>query len=289
MCGIRCLHALQRHHPRRVRPLRKPCNRSPHCERQCAARICRRHQTLDARSRKEMSIGPSSSAPASIVQPTRARISSPRRYDQESRRPAQPARQPPPSSWRWRGVKGRVRFRLLTFQWRHAQLAQECSRPEPRCLGPPPPTPPQRTASSSASVKSRETMGCRRKCCAPSAATATTWLVSPCVKRNPPALRRGRCGGRGGARILTLAEARADWPQPKLAQAMRVAKRQVALITGLADITGAWPLSRVTGTLSRLAEETLTIGVRHLILAAHHRRHPASAGAGNRPRQRLGS
>ncbi len=52
---------------------------------------------------------------------------------------------------------------------------------------------------------------------------------------------------------------------------MRIAKRQVALITGLADITGIWPLSRVTGTLSRLAEATLTIGVRHLILAAHSR------------------
>src|ERR1700753_3709361 len=38
--------------------------------------------------------------------------------------------------------------------------------------------------------------------------------------------------------FLTLAEARADWPQAKLAQTMRVAKRQVALITGLADITG---------------------------------------------------
>jgi [glutamine synthetase] adenylyltransferase / [glutamine synthetase]-adenylyl-L-tyrosine phosphorylase len=92
--------------------------------------------------------------------------------------------------------------------------------------------------------------------------------------REPQTLRRFAEEGaeaEAARAFLTLAEARADWPQAKLAQAMRVAKRQVALITGLADITGVWPLSRVTGTLSKLAEETLTLGVRHLILAAHGR------------------
>jgi hypothetical protein len=50
MCGIRCLHALQRHHPRRVRPLAKALptdHRTANGNAQ--TRICRRHQTLDAR------------------------------------------------------------------------------------------------------------------------------------------------------------------------------------------------------------------------------------------------
>ncbi len=53
--------------------------------------------------------------------------------------------------------------------------------------------------------------------------------------------------------------------------AMREAKRQVALAVALGDIGGAWPLSRVTGALSRLAEETLQLGLRHLLLQAHAR------------------
>jgi glutamate-ammonia-ligase adenylyltransferase len=53
--------------------------------------------------------------------------------------------------------------------------------------------------------------------------------------------------------------------------AMRAAKRQVALAAALGDIGGVWPLSRVTGALSHLAEETLQLGLRHLLLAAHAR------------------
>ncbi|MCB8874415.1 bifunctional [glutamine synthetase] adenylyltransferase/[glutamine synthetase]-adenylyl-L-tyrosine phosphorylase [Acidisoma silvae] len=51
--------------------------------------------------------------------------------------------------------------------------------------------------------------------------------------------------------------------------AMRDAKRQVALAVALGDIGGALPLSRVTGALSRLAEETLQLAVRHLLRRNH--------------------
>ncbi|WP_284943720.1 bifunctional [glutamine synthetase] adenylyltransferase/[glutamine synthetase]-adenylyl-L-tyrosine phosphorylase [Acidisoma cladoniae] len=57
----------------------------------------------------------------------------------------------------------------------------------------------------------------------------------------------------------------------RVAAAMRQAKRTVALIAALGDIGGAWSLSRVTGALSRLAEETLQLGCRHLLARAHTR------------------
>ncbi|HEX3983740.1 MAG TPA: bifunctional [glutamine synthetase] adenylyltransferase/[glutamine synthetase]-adenylyl-L-tyrosine phosphorylase, partial [Acidisoma sp.] len=56
-----------------------------------------------------------------------------------------------------------------------------------------------------------------------------------------------------------------------LSAAMRDAKRQVALAVALGDIGGVLPLSRVTGALSRLAEETLQLGLRHLLLQNHAR------------------
>jgi glutamate-ammonia-ligase adenylyltransferase len=55
----------------------------------------------------------------------------------------------------------------------------------------------------------------------------------------------------------------------ELSAGMREAKRQVALAVALGDIGGRLPLSRVTGALSRLAEETLQLGVRHLLLQNH--------------------
>ncbi|HKU97176.1 MAG TPA: bifunctional [glutamine synthetase] adenylyltransferase/[glutamine synthetase]-adenylyl-L-tyrosine phosphorylase, partial [Vineibacter sp.] len=42
-----------------------------------------------------------------------------------------------------------------------------------------------------------------------------------------------------------------------LRTSLRQAKRRIALVTALADITGVWPLAEVTGTLSRFAERAL--------------------------------
>jgi glutamate-ammonia-ligase adenylyltransferase len=68
---------------------------------------------------------------------------------------------------------------------------------------------------------------------------------------------------------LMATDARASGPV--VGAAMRQAKRQVALAVALGDIGGVLPLSRVTGALSRLAEVTLQLGLRHLLLAAHAR------------------
>jgi glutamate-ammonia-ligase adenylyltransferase len=59
-------------------------------------------------------------------------------------------------------------------------------------------------------------------------------------------------------------------PRAQVAAAMRRAKRQVALVTALADIGGQWGLARVTGAISELAEAALRLAIAHLVLAAHH-------------------
>src|SRR6185312_14529623 len=57
-----------------------------------------------------------------------------------------------------------------------------------------------------------------------------------------------------------------------LMRELRVAKRRAALLIAVADIAGWWPLARVTGALSSVAEAALSRTVRHLLTAA------ASAG-----------
>ena len=54
-----------------------------------------------------------------------------------------------------------------------------------------------------------------------------------------------------------------------IAAALRRAKRQAALIIAVADLSGAWPLHRITGALTILAEATLRLALQHLLLAAH--------------------
>ncbi len=54
-----------------------------------------------------------------------------------------------------------------------------------------------------------------------------------------------------------------------VAAELRRAKRKIALLTGLADIGGLWPLEPVTAALSDLAERALRLSVGHLLRAAH--------------------
>jgi glutamate-ammonia-ligase adenylyltransferase len=56
--------------------------------------------------------------------------------------------------------------------------------------------------------------------------------------------------------------------EAELMRALRVAKRRVALATAFADVAGAWPLARVTETLSDLAEATLGAAARFLLRQA---------------------
>ncbi len=60
--------------------------------------------------------------------------------------------------------------------------------------------------------------------------------------------------------------------QAAIAAGLRAAKRRIALLCAIADIGGMWPLARVTGTLSWLAETALRKAIGHLLLAT------ASAG-----------
>lgn len=54
-----------------------------------------------------------------------------------------------------------------------------------------------------------------------------------------------------------------------VAQTLRIAKKRVALLCAVADLGGFWPLEDVTQTLSRLADVTLEVALRHLMWAAH--------------------
>jgi glutamate-ammonia-ligase adenylyltransferase len=66
-----------------------------------------------------------------------------------------------------------------------------------------------------------------------------------------------------------LAAAEPALERPRIASLLRQAKREVALATAIADIGGLWRLEQVTGALSDLAEATLSLATRHLLLAAH--------------------
>ncbi len=71
-----------------------------------------------------------------------------------------------------------------------------------------------------------------------------------------------------------------------VAAAMRRAKRQVALTTALADLSGAWSLAAVTSAISGLAEATLQLATAHLLRTAHDAGalrlpDPASPGTGS--------
>jgi glutamate-ammonia-ligase adenylyltransferase len=59
-----------------------------------------------------------------------------------------------------------------------------------------------------------------------------------------------------------------DTDRQALMQTLRVARRRVALAVALADLTGAWPLDRVTGALSGFATTALSLGLSHLLRQA---------------------
>jgi len=60
-------------------------------------------------------------------------------------------------------------------------------------------------------------------------------------------------------------------PTVEIARIVREAKRRAALVIALADIGNLWPLGRITGALSDLAEQCLELCVAHLLRAAHGR------------------
>jgi len=72
------------------------------------------------------------------------------------------------------------------------------------------------------------------------------------------------------ALLQYLRELPAALPHAKLSAALRQIKRRVALALAIADISGIWPLERITGALSTLAELSLRAAVRHLLLGLHN-------------------
>ena len=64
-----------------------------------------------------------------------------------------------------------------------------------------------------------------------------------------------------------------ELPRPNdinaLMKELRIAKRRAALLIGLADIAGVWPLEAVTEALAALADRSLVLATEHLLLKAH--------------------
>ena len=74
--------------------------------------------------------------------------------------------------------------------------------------------------------------------------------------------------------IMAGVEQRADpgESQTALMRRLRLAKRQAALVAGIAEIAGSWSLEQQMTALSRFAEAALGAAVRHLLHAAASRR-----------------
>ncbi len=62
--------------------------------------------------------------------------------------------------------------------------------------------------------------------------------------------------------------AMASAERAQVVRALRIARRRVALIVGLADIFGLWPLETITAALSGFAETALDAAIGHLLAAA---------------------
>ncbi|WP_160121715.1 bifunctional [glutamine synthetase] adenylyltransferase/[glutamine synthetase]-adenylyl-L-tyrosine phosphorylase [Rhodovarius lipocyclicus] len=71
--------------------------------------------------------------------------------------------------------------------------------------------------------------------------------------------------------LAPLKRVAAGTPRAALGALLRQVKRRAALVIAAADISGQWPLDRVTGALSTLAEECLQAACRHLLRTAVER------------------
>ncbi len=60
----------------------------------------------------------------------------------------------------------------------------------------------------------------------------------------------------------------AEMTETDLMAALRKAKRRIALLTAVADISGEWPLERVTRVLSEFADRAVSAACRHLLIHA---------------------
>ncbi len=78
---------------------------------------------------------------------------------------------------------------------------------------------------------------------------------------------------------LAAIDAAGEMQSATLSTALRIAKRRVALTVAVADIANAWPLAKVTDTLSAFADNALSASAGHLLseaakAGAFHLKHP---------------
>lgn len=99
------------------------------------------------------------------------------------------------------------------------------------------------------------------------------YLAELALREAPSLLRLAERGPDDAMTVALDSLARCDPAAPRAAVGglLRRVKRQAALIAAAADIAGLWPLDRVTGALSDLAEATLDMAVAHLLREAASR------------------
>ena len=98
-------------------------------------------------------------------------------------------------------------------------------------------------------------------------------FLSQCVLTDPDFAHALFRDGAEAAFERALQELRANAPpENDIATVMRVlrrAKRRVALLVAVADISGAWKLEKVTGALTTFAERAIGTAIAHLLRKAH--------------------
>jgi glutamate-ammonia-ligase adenylyltransferase len=96
------------------------------------------------------------------------------------------------------------------------------------------------------------------------------YLAELALRESPSLLRLAERGADDAMAVALHPLERCDPAAPRAAVGglLRRVKRQAALIAAAADIAGLWPLDRVTGALSDLAEATLDMAVAHLLREA---------------------
>jgi [glutamine synthetase] adenylyltransferase / [glutamine synthetase]-adenylyl-L-tyrosine phosphorylase len=97
-------------------------------------------------------------------------------------------------------------------------------------------------------------------------------FLTQCLLQDPETLRRFATGDPHDALAWACEPvgmaAMAAAERAQVVSALRIARRRVALIIGLADILGLWPLETVTAALSGFAETALDGAIAHLLTGA---------------------
>jgi len=117
------------------------------------------------------------------------------------------------------------------------------------------------------------------------------YLADLALRESPTLLRLAERGPDDAFALALDPLGRADprATRPQVAALLRQAKRQAALIAATADLAGLWPLDRVTGALSDLAEAAVEHACAHLLREAQARNElklPAGARANPRATQK---